>query len=56
MHDDEPTTGQVTSDGDQQQTVKSDETAGGLRRPWSRRTGISPGWLLNALNGEGELD
>ncbi len=29
MHDDEPTTGQVTPDGDQQ-TVKRDETAGGL--------------------------
>ena len=36
MHEDEPTTGQVTSDGDQQQTVKADETAGGLLAPGER--------------------
>ncbi len=33
MHEDEPTTGQVTSDGDQQQTVKAGETAAGLLAP-----------------------
>ncbi len=36
MHEDEPTTGQVTSDGDQQQTVKADETGGGLLAPGER--------------------
>ncbi len=36
MHDDEPTTGQVTSDGDQQQTVKAGETAAGLLAPGER--------------------
>ena len=36
MHEDEPTTGQVTSDGDQQQIVKAGETAGGLLAPGER--------------------
>ena len=36
MHEDDPTTGQVTSDGDQQQTVKANETAAGLLAPGER--------------------
>ncbi len=36
MHEDETTTEQVTSDGDQQQTVKADGTAAGLLRPGER--------------------
>ena len=36
MHEDEPTTGQATSDGDQQQTVKAGETVGGLLAPGER--------------------
>ncbi len=33
MHEDEPATGQVTTGGEQQQTVKAGETGGGLLRP-----------------------
>ena len=33
MHEDEPTTGQKPSGADQQQTVKADETTGGLLAP-----------------------
>ena len=36
MHEDEPTTGQARSSGDQQQTVKADETAAGLLAPGER--------------------
>ncbi len=36
MHENEPATGQVTSDGDQQQTVKADGTGGGLLAPGER--------------------
>ena len=36
MHDDDPTTGQKPAGGDQQQTVKADETAAGLLAPGER--------------------
>ncbi len=36
MHEDEPTTGQVTTGGGQQETVKADETAAGLLAPGER--------------------
>ncbi len=36
MHEDEPTTGQVTSGGDQQQTVKAGQTASRLLAPGER--------------------